>query len=771
MSRIRFSSLVAGWFLLVSTVAHPEILDTLVFGDSASESGHRVAAEQSESSTGLLGEPCRRLLPGGGKPWQGGVLKFTLKVDPERQNYFTIRLSGDDVNHNQMTLHLDGRQIGYRHLGDIEALEVGADAPAYPGRFIYRTNPLPQEMTRGRKEVSLEIRSTGPISAYAKNFEQYQKPMTEPARGLYRAYSHTDGCFTPASGEKQGTSPEKPGPRPEPGPEVIDALKARVNGQIDGLLKEPGRPANQMQALFLAKAYFETWTRAHRRPEVLQKVGGSLDSLYRAYVANPKLVEAEPSTYNPDWFGFGPAGWALDLLAPGLAPSLDGMIDDGKGGQVKRRDAYRDMFLASRDWHREHRRLYTNQTMINDLYGIYLSNRGVAVASPQDALSEERARRYLYESVGLEPWLGSEKDGVPLKPLGESYFQLTRKGLTRELGFVGNYGEVTDWVVQIHEATRPAPDKPGDPRIREQLARIARARAPFRYPMIDASGHRAMVQETVVGWRDVHFPGDVTYTQRPTWDGTPLEAAAATMDPLLVGGVEQMFADNQFHATMAEHMQEKGFRLTAGLLSVPRCLEELKAAKPTGRRLPMSWDQPDFVFTDEEDGVVALKHGREILYASLYWRARYAINFLGRVHFITPAFDRIATVRQETAFTPSNLEYTRPDWTNFAFGNGGPRYPEAFTSAHKGEKLPIARIPEGIDFKPGQENLHAGRGDFYQLRYGAYLIAMNMSAEKTFEVTVPDQAKAATSLVDARKVKPGVKLSVAPRTTVVLHLE
>jgi hypothetical protein len=766
----RILTLVPG-FLFAAGIASSDILDWMILGDEASESGHELQADRSEVLSGLLGEKARRLLSGGAQPWQGGTLKFSLKVNPEAQNYFTIRLTGDEVSHNQLTLHLDGRQIGYRHLGDIEALDVGTDAPAYPGRFMYRTNPLPLSLTKGRQEVSLEIRATGPIWGYGTKFEQYQKPMVEPTRGIYRVYSHTDGCFTPPSDEKQGTSPEKPGSRPSPGPEVMEALKARVNGQIDGLLKDPKRPANQMQTLFLTKATFENWTRAHDRPEALEKIQVSLDALYQAYVKNPKLAEAEPSTYNPDWFGLGPSGWVLDLLAPKLSPAFDEMIDNGMGAQVKRRDAYRDMLVACRDWHREHRRLYTNQTMINDLYGIYLANRGVAAVSPADALPEDRALRYLYESVGLEPWLGGEKDGKPLKPLGDSYFQLTRKGLTKELGFVGNYGEVIDWVTQIYEATRPSPDKPGDPLIKAQLVKISRARAPFRYPMLDADGHRAMVQETIVGWRDVHFPGDVTYTQRPSWDGTPVEVAAATLDPVLVGGVQQMDADNQFYQSMAEHMSNKGFRVTAGLLPVPRCLEELKAVPPTGKRLPMSWDQPDFVFSDEEDGVVAIKNGKEILYASLYWRARYAINFLGRVHFITPAFDRIATVKEEIEFTPSNLEYTRPDWTNFGFANGGLRYPETFISAHKGEKLPIARIPDGIAFKPGQENVHAGRGDFYQLRYGPYLIAMNMSAEKTFDLKVPAHSGRIRSLVDAKVAKTGEELKVGPLTTVVLHFD
>ena len=184
----------------------------------------------------------------------------------------------------------------------------------------------------------------------------------------------------------------------------------------------------------------------------------------------------------------------------------------------------------------------------------------------------------------------------------------------------------------------------------------------------------------------------------------------------------------------------------------------------------MSPGQPDFVFSDEEDGVIALKNGDEILYASLYWRARHAVNSLARIHYLTPEIDRIATVYQQVEFTPSGMDYTRPDWTNFGFANGGHRYPKEFISAHAGEKLPIARIPEGITFKPGQENIHAGRGDFYRLDYGPYRIAMNMSADKTFDYQAPASGKI-RNLSNGKDVKPGTTAKLAPRSSIVLPWE
>jgi hypothetical protein len=40
------------------------------------------------------------------------------------------------VNPDQMPLHVEGKQVGGGHFGDIEALEFGADAPSH-FRYLY----------------------------------------------------------------------------------------------------------------------------------------------------------------------------------------------------------------------------------------------------------------------------------------------------------------------------------------------------------------------------------------------------------------------------------------------------------------------------------------------------------------------------------------------------------------------------------------------------------------------------------------------------------
>lgn len=89
------------------------------------------------------------------------------------------------------------------------------------------------------------------------------------------------------------------------------------------------------------------------------------------------------------------------------------------------------MLIACRNWHQHNRRQYTNQNMINDLYGIYYANKGLQKINPAKALPEKDIIHYLYESLGMQPWLGSETDHGPSRSAGNNYMQLTKKVLQK----------------------------------------------------------------------------------------------------------------------------------------------------------------------------------------------------------------------------------------------------------------------------------------------------------------------------------------------------
>ncbi|HSI07581.1 MAG TPA: hypothetical protein VK985_03255 [Rariglobus sp.] len=760
-------------FLIAVRVCAAGIVDTLILGDAASERAHQFADDRSEVINGLLDEPARRLLPPKAEDWRGGTLAFDLKVDPVAPNYLTLRYSGDDASGTRLMLVIDGQSYGYLHLGDYDMLDPGNAEPQFAGRFFYRTFFLPESVTKERTHLRAEIRSMGPIWAYGQTIDKFQKPMTEPSRGIYRIYSHGEPAFVPPADEKQGTAPVAT-LRVSPGAEALTAAEERVNREITVRLGDK-RPLNQMQMMFLAEAWHVKWTAAYQNPAVIRRIVESMDAFALAYRANPKLVLNDPTTPNPDWFGAGPLGATLHWLANPLAPYFDGRVA-GASDRVTRRKLLTELFVFSREWNARNRRLYTNQSMIKDLYGIYYVNRGLEVVAPVQAWPEPKVRRYLYEAVGLQPWLGSDlPDGSSEKPVGENYLQLTARGLTKELGYVGSYGEVLDWVTKIYEATRPAPDQPGDPKLRDQLVKIALARTPFRHSSLDREGNRAMRMETFIGWRDNKYPGVVNYAQKPARDACALEVAAVTKDPRLVGYAQQMIADNQFFASLETVMSENGsLRITHGLLSAPESYRTITALPPLSHRLPLSDGAPDYVFTDEEDGVVALKHGDEMLYVSLYWRARNAVNFLAAVHNITPRIERQAIVREEVRFTPSGETYKRPGAVVFGFANGGAhlKYPPGSLapSLHAGEEMPVAAAPAEVKVKPGAESVYSGKGDFYLLRYGDYLIAMNMTADRPAAFDVPADFSGARDLMrpDAAPAA-GSSRTVAPRTTVILH--
>ena len=773
---------------LVPILYATDPLDTLTLGDSTSETAHGFNSTTSKIIVGGFGETARQLLPPPTPGWAGGTMSFNLLVNPDKQNYLTARFWGDEVTPNRMLVFVEGKQIGYRHLGDIDQLDYGNEDPVYNGRFYYVTTPLPLSLTKGKKSMSFELRGYGPIWPYGMTFDSFQKPMTTPTRGTYTLSTHTDGYFVPPSREKQGEAVKNPPTRSSPGKEVLDELKARVNGEIEAEMKSP-LPPNQMQMQLLSRAWSVDWSAAYHHPDVIKKIVAGLDAIYLGTLKNPSLVQSDPVTPNPAWFGLGLAGQAITMLSEPLKPYLEEPVASGivgpnvvkeEGDKVSRREAYAGMLVASRDWHRKHRRLYTNQSIINDLYGIYLCNRGVAVLSPFQALPEPEVMRYLYESVGLQPWSDSDPGGEGPQErsdknwnVGGDYREVTGKGLTRELGYVGNYGEVIDWVTAVYEATRPMPwqsDQPGDPKILAQLIKVAKARSIFRYPMLDAEGNRAMRLETVIGWRDVTLPGDIAYGQRVTWDANTLEAAASTLDPSLVGFGRQMLGDNQYFFSLERQMKQPGLRSTIGLLTAPNDYKTVLAdTGKTGGNLPMSPGQPDFVWTDEGDGVVALKHGEEIFYASLYWRARQGINYLARVHYMTPQIARIAVVREQTQYTGSGITFKRPNWTTAGYGNGGVPYNDGAVSASAGEELPVAQMPQGVRYKPGDENVYAGRGDFYSLRYGPFLIGMNMTSDGKFPLTVPAEMKDVVDLVSGKKYNAGEAITVGARSTVLLH--
>ncbi len=534
-----------------ATGTEAKTLDHVALAAEQGGGAHDVRIAGGGIVGGGLGQPALQLRAPAGGGWKGGTVDFRIRVVPDKPVFFTIRLWGGDTVEGNLTLICGGRQVGDRLLSDYDQLDYGAKHPAFPGAFFYRTFRLPDSVTRGREMIACRIEASGPIFPYGETFDKFQRPMTAPSRGIHDVFTHDDPWLDTAAfaDGRVIAAAARPGAgriAPKvPGSEVLGRIRTRIEDAVKGLLAAP-RPLGQHEIAFLAHFRRKSWSKLADDPRILAAIVKGMDDFARAYAENPDLVKFEKTTWNPDWFGFGPIGEALASDPAAFAPLLDQQIGWKDGGSITRRAALTRMLLASRDWLRAHRRFYTNQSMIVDCYGIYLANRGLAVVAPDQAMPEAQARRYLYEAVGIEEWRGDDRpdgssayaaggpDGTKANPyrVAPGYRLVTRKGLTRELGYVGNYGEVAGWVSAIYNATRPAPGQPGDPRIREQLAKIAAARAPFRYPATDDAGFAAMRSMTDIGWRDLKAPGEVAYVQvGHSGFSSPIQAAVLTGDP------------------------------------------------------------------------------------------------------------------------------------------------------------------------------------------------------------------------------------------------
>ncbi len=746
-----------------------QLVDTIIFGDAASEKSHILRAEGSEIIKGGLDEPARQLLPKEPASFQGGSLTFTIKVDPQKQNYFTIRLWGSDrgADRGRFQVFKDNLQLGYRHEGDHDILNATSNDAWAPGRFVYQTILLPPSLTRGKSEIELTIRSFGPVWNYGETYERFQKFLEKPTRGIYRVYTHSGGRFVPDTSEKQGSTPQAT-IRQTPGPEVIDESRKIVIDRLTRALAD-GKSNGRMN--LMATAYNVKWTPAYQNPIALEQIINDGDETVRRTAANPKAFDGT-------WGALGGFGKALPQVWSAIESRMDEKVDLGVEGATTRREAWATMIHKGMVYLRTHRRGFTNQSMIVDM-NIYASNRALTLLKPELSIPEEKAMRYMYESVGLEPWLGSNKtdpnnpntvlDDEFEKPYGANYRTVTLKGTSRELGWVGSYGETILGI--LHEMIHIGDNS--DARLKAQLERIQEARFYFRYPAIDNDGNQIMRLTAEIDNRHTYYPrAGAAYLAcevgESWWLDTP---AMFPENKKIVGVAQQMLADNQYFQYIQRRLKDNQ---TGAMMRNVEDYEKVKGLPPSDYRLPMTDGQPDFVYSDEENGIVVVKHGDTRIFANFYWRAVYGVNGLARLLEVDSVNTKVATVQTEFKIENVAGTYKRPNAIHMMNSSPTSRVPPppVPTQAWEGHEIPIAAFPaDAVGLKAGNWGPFVGKASYYQLRYGKYLFAINTTEDKIYTVAVPSNAPAnAVDLVTGNSVKAGQELSLRPLTTAVIYL-
>ena len=773
---------------IVSTSISAQVVDTIKFGNTASETGHTLIASNTKVLAGNLGQSARQCLVPATANIYGGSLTFTLKVNPTNRNYFTVKLWGGD----DQVLTTAGRlylyvvdsgtdyQVGYRHGGDYIGLSVMGTKPPLPGRFFYSTTLLPLSFTKGKTSVTLKIVSAGklyPLGAGGPPNGNYQYYMTQPSRGIYKAYTHINP-YLDVSTELQGKMPTAT-VMPTPTISVIQkggTYFTWVNNYINSRLTTATSVTSftTSDVLFLAKSYFVPNLSGYNNPLVISKVTALLDAFATDYYADNSGVSAGG---NEAWGGrYGPLGYAIYMLRNQLGNTLDLTANYGPNGGVKtHRIAWGDILTASRNTGRANRdgRFITNQCILAD-ESIYRANKGLLALNDSRAFPEQIAQRYLTESIGLTPWLGADDTTNNKSSLiaGSNYYQVTKKKLSREYGFVGySYGEMQRHAAYYYRYT-------GNPVFKNQAINMLKARIPFRRPAVQVSGtnyYKAMEPIGILAWRgarecDGDFANDLAYGDIANGATGPLTVAAATMDPDCIAYAKQCLNDNQFFGGLNNIMAT-----TPEGLDIFSDYTAIASATDNGKRLPMTDGQPDFVWADEETGIAAIKKDSIKLWIEPYWQsqAQSAVSGVGRFHYSTNTYDQYGDFETNPFITYSGQYITRPAYID-AMGSTAYTPPDNPGNIYTGEKLPVSA--NGLVIPPATVSTNSystyapfmGKADGYAFRFGKFLIGMNSSLSKTITLNLPVGITSATDLVSGQTKTGNVSLTAL--STAVLYL-
>ncbi len=749
---------------LAAFAADNDLLDTLLLGDTASETAHRFTGEASKVVSGGYNTKARKILKPAVDCWQSDAISFTLKVDSAARNYITVKFWGGDITHDHLMMLIDGKQMGYMHLGEYDLLDYEQceprdaapetnPAPQYLGRFTYTTFLLPETATKGKHEIAVSIRAVGKIWGYGNDFAQFQKNVSQDSRGIYAVYTHRNSGFAPLPADLELTQIAPATPPLNIKAVNLDAVKKRVNDEIAKSLKSDPR-RDEWRLSLLSEAYFVPWSTGYQNPQILDYAVAAMDDLALRYVKEPGKVIAKGS-----WTGLAAPASAVILLAEPLQSKLDQEIDDGKGGMTKRRDLWCDVLEASTFQLVRDRRWLANQTQIVDNAG-HRVNRATHILNDKRGVPLEITLNFVKEALGLRPWShGINPDlsiADPKNTPGQNYYELTQKRLSKEWGYVGNYGESTIWTsADIYEGTIDRKTGQGDPEIYQVMQDAAIARTIFRYPGVTADNHPVMRLEVYIDWRNAHFPGEPSYVGK----NLDLRSIYYTLNSQLLSAFKAMVEDGCLGDNVAESLKPGQRPDFVRMLHFPTQYQVIQS-KLAGVPAMMPMRGGDFVFGDPEIGVVAFKDGDEINFFELYWRAKFGINHLAKVHRVTPKFEQIATVYQDEEFLPADEFYTRPDWVIYGFR--GPRFNYPGGNYHQllaGTKIPVAEHTS--------DSTMTGKAEFYHCSFGDYEIAVNASRiNKRYSFVVP--AGNWRRLPDGPSIAGNSNLELAPGDTAVL---
>lgn len=717
-------------------------------------------------------------------------LFFTVKTDPYRQNYISLKLSLTD-NNIPLFLYVDSKQLGYAKCSDFEAINLGYSAPS-PQGYFFVTTALPLSYTHGKSEIELSLRHGDPYNNIcdinSRIFEIYSTvsptfPLCENHIALKTAKCENPSRAIELSNlyiEKQVEF-------------FNNSLKKLRSGEKLSITKYVEEFRHFIMTLY------EPYCPLTDKTEAVELILDCINSYVKDYFKNPESLLH--TSHQSDWGGYyGELGQGLYLIdnlldKPAFFEYLQTPFDEF----ITKKQAWETCLKANFDFASSRQSYIYNQTYYT-YEGAWKSMAGLGVIESRYYIGDEKCNLILKEALGIAPWKGehiltdennrelnlyhclfnhdrqaqftddfknivcygkavqktdSNGDFVRRKPYGDNYFPLTHRALTRENGYVGNYGETANYLPEWVYRTFVHGDYILSDTILKAALENINSRMYMRYQSYTPDMHPVMLMEQAIDERNPTMNpksayGAIVHDKRtylfgslkrhmdenseryssPEWDKYKIYAKKA-LDALYA-----QYADNQLFCYFDEVLSNyNDFKIDRTICDI--FAEKCEYPLPHSDK-----NNEDFVFFDIDNLLLSLKDGDTHIFAQLNHRNR-GYSAYGRAHIICKNTHHLTQFATDAVFTPCE-KHIRQQNVNMDFiadsagSNSFFRPPssiEEFSAtpqALTGEEI-FVTYQKGIG-KVLRENFavdtpYSGYPDFIWAKIGNYLVVCNTTRD------------------------------------------
>lgn len=653
------------------------MIERIIFGNSESEKEHSLKGECLLHNGGI------RLLPTNPPSRFSSEVSFKIKTNPHKQNYFSLKLHSKD-RYTPIYLYLDGKQLGYAKCSDYEALNL-CYGNFNPGCYFYITTAIPLAFTKGKNEITLTLRQAEPYDT-----------LEEVSGTIFEGYiSITPGIPLP---ESTATRKVKPSPKytkkdiDDFSAAYIEAQVAYFNASLEKLKKGEKLSITKYVEEFrhFIMVLHEPYCPLENKSEAVKLVLNCINLYVKDYFENPKTLLH--NAHQSDWGGYyGELGQGLYLLKPFLnREEFFSYLATPFNEHLTKKEAWELCLKANFDFASSRQSYIYNQTYYT-YEGAWKAMAGLGVIESKYYIGKEKCDLILKEALGIAPWKGEhilkDEKGRELdlyhclfnhdrsarftddyinivctgkavqaldekgefirrKPYGESYYPLTHRALSRENGYVGNYGETANYLPEwVYRTFNHGDYELSDIILKAALENI-NSRMYMRYEGADEEGYRIMLMEQAIDERNptmnpksaygaiindkrtLHFASLLRHMEEnerylsPGWDKYKLYAKKA------LDALRQQHLDGHLGTVL------EGLGANYNDFKVDRTVKDIFSDNIT-YYLPHSSksENTDFVFFDIDNLLLSLRNGSTHIFAQLNHRNR-GYSAFGRAHVI-----------------------------------------------------------------------------------------------------------------------------------------